>query len=79
MERAAFLDEFEAIDAGDLTAGEKLTNHAERAVIVFVLPECWHQHAAIHDEEIHIGCRQDRQSPAGDFTGFRQRDFDDIK
>ncbi len=52
VECAAFLDELETIDAGDLTAGEKLTNHAERAVVVFVLPKCRHQHAAIHDEKL---------------------------
>jgi hypothetical protein len=40
-----------------------------------VLPKCRHEHATIHDEEIHIGGRQNRQSPAGDFAGFRQRDF----
>lgn len=70
MQRAAFLDEVEAVDRDDLAGGELFGDDAEGTVVVFPLAEGGDEDGVVEDEEIHVGGGEDGEAPAGNFAGL---------
>ena len=79
MQRATLLNQVEAVDGCYFAIGEQFADDAEGAVVVFGLAEGGDEHAVVDDEEVDVGGRQDRQAPAGDVAGLRERDFRDFE
>ncbi len=78
VQRAAFLDEVEAVDGDDLAGRKLLGDDAEGAVVVFPLAESGDEDGVVEDEEIHVGGGKDGEAPAGDLAGLGEVDGEDF-
>ena len=63
MDGTSFFDDIEAGDGDDFPTSKEFTQDATTLGIAAFLIERGHENSVVQNEEVHITCGQDRQSP----------------